>query len=282
MIALFLACSSEPSEETPAIVEDAAPLAVSTTDWPSHYLVERIGGDDVVATCILPAGEDPPSWQPSGDVVAALSEAQLIVTNGADFAAWMKTASLPPSKVVETAAAVKLITIDSGTHSHGKEGEHSHDGIDPHTWSDPRAYSIQAGAVRAALTVRDPDNADAYAARTDALVLELQTLDAQLEAATADLAEVELAANHPAFNYLARRYGLSIRSFDLGPDGSGDLQGAEEWAAGHDDPVMLWEESPEISLDGVRFIVLDPLESGAPYDYITQAKANVAVLDGVL
>lgn len=274
MIALLLACSGDP--EITTAPEPAGPLTVSTTDWPAHYLVERIGGQHVSATCILPAGEDPPAWQPPGEVVAALADADLIVTNGAGFSAWMATASLPSAKVVETATAVELIEFAGATHSHGVEGDHSHAGIDPHTWSDPQSYGLQAGTVRDALTGVDPDHAEAYAANTAALLAELEVLDQSLAVATADLVELEMAANHPAFNYLARRYDLSIQSFDV----EGEALGA--WAEGREDPVMLWETTPGLEIVGLRDVELDPLDSGEPYDYLAQARANVVVLDGIL
>ena len=43
--------------------------------------------------------------QPSDELLAAYQRADLIVLNGAGFAKWVAGASLPPSRVVDTAAS---------------------------------------------------------------------------------------------------------------------------------------------------------------------------------
>lgn len=278
---LLLACSGETEPPVPADEsrpEVAATLKVVTTDRPTQYLVERIGGDSVEAMCLLPDDAAADTWQPSGEVVAGLTAADLIVTNGAGYAAWMKTASLPVNKVVETSSGVDLLTIQGPSHSHGTEGEHSHAGVDPHTWMDPQTYLAQAGAVRAALTVHRPDRAAEFDARLALLEADLTMLDGELRSATADLAGVSMAQNHPAFGYLGRRYGLTIQNADLDPTVPGHPHLHEA--------VVLWEAAPsdevKATMADAQHVVLDPLESGAPYDYVAQARANVAVLAGIV
>ena len=250
MIVLLLACSG-PSETagvaTP--VEPRGPLDLRATDWPSHWLATRVGGEHVEVTCILPEGQDPQHWQPSGDLVAGLGEADLIVTNGAFHSAWMKTASLPGMKVLETGDTVDLIVREGETHSHGAEGEHSHGEIDPHTWTDPKVFSEQAGALRAGLTMLDPEHAEDYSANAAAVRADLDALHEDYVAATADLAEVTLRVEGDGYGYLARRYQLKLVDHDH---------------------------------EGAVPVVLDPLVSGAPYDYLAQSRANVAALEGAV
>ncbi|MCP4810318.1 MAG: zinc ABC transporter substrate-binding protein [Proteobacteria bacterium] len=277
----LLACSGEPEAPTSpkeSRPENAAALRIVTTDWPTHYLVERLGADSVDATCILPAGESADTWQPSGDVVASLNDADLILTNGAGYAAWMKTASLPVTKVVELSSGVDLIELDGQTHSHGTEGEHSHGGLDPHTWMDPNQYLTQAGVVRAVLTVHRPDRATEFEARLTLLEVDLSVLDGQLAAATRDLAGVSIAQNHPAFNYLGRRYEVPLTTVEMSPTEVADVHLHES--------VILWEEAPtdevKATLLDAQHVVLDALESGEPYDYVKQASANVAALADIV
>ena len=279
----LLACSGSSEPETPTSPkesrpENAAPLQVVTTDWPSHYLVERIGGDSVNVRCLLPEGASADAWQPSGDEVAALSDADLIVTNGAGYAAWMKTASLPVTKVVETAGGLDLLEEKGQTHSHGTEGEHSHGGLNAHTWMDPTHYLTQAGVVRAALTVHRPDRATEFEARLALLEVDLTLLDGQLAGATADLQGVALAQNHAAFSYLGRKYGIPITTQEMDPS-----------VAGHPhlhESIVLWESTPtdavKATMADAQHVVLDPLESGSPYDYVAQATANVAILAAIV
>ncbi|NJN64720.1 MAG: zinc ABC transporter substrate-binding protein, partial [Acidobacteria bacterium] len=159
-----------------------------------------------------------PSWSPTAEVIASLGEADLIIASGAGYEKWTETATLPMSKFVNAAAALPLIEIEGVAHSHGPEGEHSHTGVDPHVFTDPLAYLAQAQSIHSALTAADPDGRAAYDANLAALRADLEALDAELKQVTAPLQSLALAANHPSFNYLARRYGLSIRTFDLDPE----------------------------------------------------------------
>jgi zinc transport system substrate-binding protein len=283
-------CSADDSPDTDdAPVEEAIPLQVRTTSFPADFLVARIAGDRVERVNLLPVGEDAPFWQPSAEVVASLAEVDLIVANGAGFERWMAAATLPGSRVVDTSAGLELIEIEGRTHSHGARSEHSHAGIDPHTWSDPVGYAQQARAVHDALVVADPDGAEAYGASLATLTGELEALDAAFRPILAQLKARPLTASHPAFNYLARRYGLTVRSFDFDPEEVPDpdaLAEFESWADEQEVPVLLWEAPPTEVVtsafgDEVRHVFVSPLEQpmAGVYDYLAQARTNLRTFD---
>jgi len=285
---LLLACVSPAPEGPPAA---AAPLDVRSLSYPAHYLAARLAGDAARVTCALPPGEDPPHWQPPGALVAEIAGADLIVANGAGFEAWVATASLPAARLVDSAAGVELVTIEGATHSHGAAGEHSHAGVDPHTWSDPRTYLAQARNVAAALGAARPEAAPAVGGALAALAADLEALDARLAAALAPAAGAPLFANHPAYNYLARRYGLTLRSFDFDPATPPDpaaLADFLEAIEGVEAPLLFWEQAPSPAAraafpDRVRHVALDPLEqpAGGRYDYLEAAAANAAALEAL-
>jgi len=280
--------STKAPEPVAAPAEKAGPVDVKVSSFPALYLVQRVGGAAVAVTNILPAGEDPPFWNPTGEQVAQMQAAELIVANGAGFEKWMETATLPASKMVDTAAKVDLIHVEATTHSHGKGGEHSHAGIDPHTWSDPLIYLQQAEVVHAALVKARPSEQATFDAGLAALRTDLQALDGELKASLAHAGDKRLAANHPAFNYLAKRYELQIKSFDFDPEEapSADARhGFDHWAEDVPEPRMLWWESPAVDAakrafpPGTIHVFVDPLEQpaedGAGYDYMAQARSNV-------
>ncbi len=263
-------------------------LAVYTSCFPVHYLTERVAGDQAKVTLILPAGEAPPEWTPPADTVAAMQQADLIVLNGAGFEGWLGTTTLPESKLVDASAGLKerLIELEETTHSHGKGGEHSHKGVDPHTWSDPDMAVAQADAIHRALAQADPERADGYRRNFEALRDDLTRLDQDLKVAVEGYGGEELATSHPAFNYLARRYGLKVSNFGFEPD---EMPGDEAFASfthevdHHGLKRMLWEAEPTDEVRarfegaGVEVLFLDPLEQpqgDAAYDYIAQARAN--------
>lgn len=285
VLALLFACTADPAPEA---TPDPAPAVVVAGSVPVHHLAERLGAGQPWALRLLPpADADPGQWRPSPADIGAAQQADLVLLNGAGYEAWAATAALPPSRVAETAAAVAPLTRPGRTHSHGAEGDHSHAGLDPHTWIDPLAYRTQAEATHAALA-RLP-GAD-RAALDDALSVlsdELVQIEAELRAVAPR--DVGLASNHPSFAHLGRRLGLSIADLDLAPDAapSPAAQAAvAAWVATTDAPVLLWEATPAAAAreglpTGVRHLTLDPLEhppAGGAYDYGAQAMRNVAAL----
>lgn len=266
-----------------------ATLTVHTSCFPVHYLTQRVAGDRADVTLILPAGEDPPEWTPSAEAVSGMQGADLIVINGAGFEGWVGTTTLPEAKLVDSAASLPepLIEVEETTHSHGKDGAHSHKGIDPHTWSDPLMAIAQAEAIQGALSRVDPAHSDTYRGNFEALREELTRLDQTFQEAVSGYDGEVLATSHPAFNYLGRRYGLKLQNFGFEPD---ELPADDALAAfaheveHHGLKRMLWEAQPTDEVKakfegaGVEVLFLDPLEqpqSEAPYDYVKQAQANV-------
>jgi len=126
-----LGCKEQASEQTAAPTDQPARTVetptVSPTFYPTEYFPSRIGGDHVLVTLPLPPDADPIFWQPSREQIAAYQEADLIVINGADFEKWIATASLPESRIVDTAAAFEddFVTYETTTHAHGPGG-HEH------------------------------------------------------------------------------------------------------------------------------------------------------------
>lgn len=273
----------------------AAPktLDVRALSFPAAWLVEQVAGDHVKLTNVNPAGEDPPAWQPGGDVIADLGSADLIVANGAGYEAWITTASLPDDRLLQLADGLDLIRLPGVTHSHGKAGSHSHAGLDPHTWADPTVFAREATTLHDRLVTLDPTHKAAFDEGLARVSAELDALDKDLKVALSPAKGLRLAASHPAFNYLARRYGLDVTSFGFDPSDAPDamaLAPFQAWVttAGAA-PVLLWEAPPGDAARGafpatVKQVVLDPLEQPGPdgtYDYLAKSRTNVAVFTGL-
>ncbi len=286
-LALLTACTGSDGGGS----QPTGPVDIAALSHPAGYLARRIGARKVKVDVIIPDDADPATWQPSGEVVAGLPERDLVVANGAGFEAWTKTATLPTAKLVDTARGLDLIEIDGPTHSHGTQGEHSHKGVDPHTWADPALYGRQAQAVRDTLVKLDPENADLYAAHHGGLQRDLQTLGEALDNVLAKLGDRPMAANHPAFVYLARRAELELPSLHLDPAEPPDAEAVAAIAERYPEGVLLWWEAPPTEAvraalpDAVTHLYMDPLEqpvATGSYDYVAQARANVARLERLL
>ena len=165
---------------------------VYTTFYPTTYFAQRIGGDSVKVVCPCPADADPAFWMPDEKTVAAYQRADLIIVNGASFEKGRAKVTLPESRIVETAKPLtdELIVLEEAvTHTHGPEGEHSHEGIDGHTWLDPINARIQAGEIRNALVERFPDHAEEFEQGYAGLVRDLDALDVRLKALAGKLGD---------------------------------------------------------------------------------------------
>ncbi len=260
---------------------------MQATFYPVAYFAERIGGERVLVRCPVPEGDDPAGWSPDAATLADMQDADLILANGAGFEAWIPKVSLPPSRLVETAASFRAEWIEQSggaVHSHGKGGMHSHEGFDGHTWLDPVNAKRQARAVLDALATRLPAHKSEMEARYDALAKDLDAIDAAFRALPP---LPPMIASHAAYDYLARRYGWKIESLDLDPDEAPTedqvaaiLAMAKASGASH----LLWESPPLAAtverLMPLASVVVSPVESRPEEgDYLAAMRANVARLN---
>ena len=287
---VMMACSEQP-ESSPSTQAVDTPMTVYSFSYPTSYLVERLAGDAVEHSCILPGGEDAASWKPSTEVIIQLQQADLLFSNGLGFEGWVKTAALPSSKLVEAASTVDPIEMTGKTHSHGTGGAHSHGEIDPHAWSDPNAYAQMADVVAKALYAQRPDLTETVKGNLATLKSELTALDARNDAMFADAGQYVFAANHPSYSYLMRSQNVQIKNFDLDPEDELDaheLGKFESWAQGKDAIVLLWEATPlpehNTRFANTKHYTIDPLEAPAEgtYDYVAQYKANQELFANII
>jgi zinc transport system substrate-binding protein len=282
---LALACSVLASSSS------LAEMVVYTVNYPLAYFAERIGGDAVGVRFPAPEDVDPAFWKPAPEIIAGYQSADLILRNGAGYARWMAQASLPRRKLIDTSRSFRDAYLPgeaNPVHQHGPAGEHAHGQIAFTTWLDPQQAIAQVRAIEVAFASRLSEEAAGFALRADALVAELEGLDCELAAALSALADEPLLASHPVYPYLARRYGLDLRSVtwepEIDPGEAGwralDVllaEGAARW--------MLWEASPteairhRLETRGVGVIVFE-VAANRPVrgDYFSAMNANLAAL----
>ena len=158
-VALLTSCQPDPIPSAPL-----TPNTVYTTFYPTTDWTRQIVGSQLEVVCPLPEDADAIYWQPSPEIIAAYQGAALVVVNGAEFEKWVEKVSLPRGRTVDTARGFEkeFVTYESVTHSHGPEGEHTHEGIDGHTWVDPLLAARQAEAILAALVKHFPAHEETF------------------------------------------------------------------------------------------------------------------------
>jgi zinc transport system substrate-binding protein len=291
ILLLTAACVGEAVDQAPTTDAAAGPLRVVAVHYPLVYMAERIGGDVVTVDLPMPDDMDPAFWQPTPDDIAAIQTADLILLNGANYAKWTATATLPVSRLVNTTQAVeaRYVTVEGAvSHSHGPEGEHSHGEVAFTTWLDPTMAMAQARAVAEAFVAARPESSSLFEANLAELVADLEALDAQLAATFSHFPDRTFVGSHPVYQYLAARYGLEIASVHFEPD---EEPAEDAWRdlrrvlADRPAGVMLWEGAPltrtaeRLAEMGLMVVVFQPA-GGRPArgDYLDVMRANVANL----
>lgn len=76
------AASSSAAEST--VSTDSAPLKVMASFYPMYDFAQKIGGDKVTVTNMVPAGTEPHDWEPSTTDITNLEDADVFIYSGAE------------------------------------------------------------------------------------------------------------------------------------------------------------------------------------------------------
>jgi zinc transport system substrate-binding protein len=215
----LVSCRRAGNDGAPTKDAEASGTVIATF-YPLEFFATRIAGGLVNVECPLPGDADPAYWVPDDATIARYQSADVILVNGAGFESWLTTATLPISRICDTSRPFKdqYVVLPKILHSHGSQGDHSHEGVDGHTWMDPANAVIQAEQVMLSLVRRYPANERAFRENLDTLQVDLLALDASLRELSPQVEKATLIAGHPAYNYLARRQGWSVSNIDLPGD----------------------------------------------------------------
>ncbi|AAS95821.1 metal ABC transporter solute-binding protein, Zn/Mn family [Nitratidesulfovibrio vulgaris] len=224
---------------TPVIVSAAdAPLQISVSIPPQKYFVERIGGDLVRTTVMVPPGADPHTYEPKPSQLRGLSGSRIYFSIGAPFEdAWLArivAAAGPSLSVVPMHKGVTLLPAaaplhsDEAEHAEGKEHHedhhahadghgHDHGTTDPHVWLSPMLVRHMSLAIRDALAKADPAHAATYRANYDRFAADIDAMDKKFADLFAALPQDRrrFLVFHPSWNYFAHNYGLTELSIEV-------------------------------------------------------------------
>ncbi len=185
-------------------------VQVVASFYPLSFLAEQIGGPNATVVNLTPAGAEPHDYELSPGDLVALQSADIVLLNGAHLEPWSDSvlADLPPT----TQVLVMADLLDPNTQrSFGSASDDEHEsGTDPHFWLDPVLYQQEAALVRDSLVVADPAHAADYSTRYDALIGQLNDLDASYQRGLASCENRSIVVSHDAFGYLGDRYELNV------------------------------------------------------------------------
>ncbi len=186
-------------------------LQVVTSIEPLAYFVERIGGERVSVSVMVPPGGDPHSYEPTPRQMVRLGSAAMFVKagSGVEFELnWMpRFLELNRGlRICDASSGVQLIPMSHDGDVYG--AGHSHGRYDPHFWLSPENARLIAANIERSLAMADPSHRAVYAANRSALDKELLALEGELQRRLSGVANRRFIVFHPAWGYYARDFGL--------------------------------------------------------------------------
>ncbi len=286
-------CSDEKSQPPSA----AARLEVVATIFPLADVARQIGGPSVNVGCLLRAGQSPHDFSPQAEQAEMLARARLLIMVGLGVDEWAgRAAAAAKARGLAVLRLAELGGPDSPATSAGQaDSDHVGHERDPHVWLDPVQMRGFAADIAEALSRADPEHRQDYLRRRDAYVAQLEALDREYRTALAPLKGKAFLTFHPAFSYMAERYGLkqfSLHTADAAGFGPDRLDKAVAFIRANRVRAIFAE--PQFPAEKLRALAdqtgaaigrLDPLGSPASpgYDsYLALMRSNLQALAGGL
>lgn len=210
---LFLGILSCTSPANP----DQEKVVVSVSILPQRYFVDRIAGDRVTVNVMVPPGASPATYEPTVSQLARLEESSIYLSMGylGFEQSWMDKLSSVNAhmKIIDLSKGIDLISGEEDDHEHPGHN-HSHGGIDPHTWMSPVNVGIMSRQIQAVLCDVLPDHQQEFTRNLEIFLAETDSLDRVIRYMLSGIRNSTFMIYHPALAYLARDYGLKQLSLE--------------------------------------------------------------------
>lgn len=246
------------------LLQALAQVQVAATTPILADLARQVGQERVRVVQIVPPGADPHEFDLSPGVAKALTKVQILFANGLGLEPFLPrlTSLLPPNaKVVRLGEGQEGLICEKGQ---GEKAEHAHGPCDPHLWLDPSYALRYAQRIAQELSQLDPGGQERYQANLARFKEEVERRDQAFQAC--GLRGVKALAQHDAFGYFARRYGLEV---------VGSLADTGEREIGSRSFLELLKKAQK---EGVRLILAEPKPSRPVQTAAQTLKAKVALL----
>jgi manganese/iron transport system substrate-binding protein len=176
-------------------------------------VVHQVGGDRIELITLMDVGIDPHSYVPTPSDSAAIHDAHVVFASGAGLESDLDrvfASAGGDAAQIYLSDELQHRLFGGGLEEAGDEHKHDQGEIDPHVWFDVKNVIRWVDTIEQVLSALDPANEAAYQANAASYTQELEELDAWVveQVSTIPEANRKLVTSHPAFGYLADRYGL--------------------------------------------------------------------------
>lgn len=212
-----LLCSVISFTSSPAFARDK--LQVVATFSIIGDFARQVGGEHIELRTLVGPNGDAHVYEPKPSDAIALARADIVLTNGLLFEGFLNRlieASGTQAPVFALSDGIDVLQDPSGGHYHFVDGAaifHNQPN-NPHAWQSVSAAKIYVGNIAAAFCSADEGNCPRYQANAAAYTDQLTTLDGQVRAAVAAIAQDKrvVVVAHNAYQYFERDYGLHFLS----------------------------------------------------------------------
>jgi zinc transport system substrate-binding protein len=214
LLALFVVLSANVLAIAPAMAD----VRVLTSIKPLQLIATAVQEGVAIPEVLLPPGASPHNYALRPSDVRRVRDVDLFYWIGADMESFLPRVlegRTLPSVSVESLPGMHLrhFAADGASHSHDEDpDEHDHDhrpgSLDAHLWLSTVNARVIAQKMAGDLSAADPANADRYQSNAKAFIARLDTLDSQIKARVAKVADKPFFVFHEAFDYFEEAYGL--------------------------------------------------------------------------
>lgn len=274
------------------------PLNIVVTIPVLKDLAEQVGGPHVRVTSLLSGYENEHTYSPKPSDLVAVRKARLLFEVGIGLEVWVsslvKNAGSSSLRVVTTSKGIALLR-DRPDHDGAAHAAEENERGNPHVWMDPENAATMMRHITESLIQVDPAHATEYRANQASYLRKLDQLRGDLSDRITRLADRRFIAHHPAWPYLARRFGFQIVGTIQPQSGSepSALQLHGLIAKIKKDrikvvvsEIQLSQKIPELLAKetGARVVVLTTLTGGLPHTetYLDMLRYNVLQLANAL
>ncbi len=200
-LAVLTGCSKPVSVGFNNVYTVESKIPVVTTISTFNSLVQGVGGDLVHVQSIVPVGASPEDYEPTPQDAVTLSQAKILVENGAGLESWLA----PVLKNVPSSGLRVVVGADGLAVKNDN----------PHLWMDPENAKVYVSKIRDALIAVDPPHAAQYRANARAYQAKLEALNAWIghQIQTIPPNQRYMIVFHNAWLYYNDRYGITTLGF---------------------------------------------------------------------
>ena len=176
--------------------ETAKEIGVVVTILPQADFVEKVGGEKVDVSIMVPPGASPHTYAPTPSQLAAVKQAKMYakVGSGVEFEL------VYMDRIIEANKDMRVVDCSQDIDLMGK---------DPHIWLSPRNAIIMVENICSSLIQIDPENREYYTQNKNEYLIKLNELDEDIQSGLTGITNRSFMVFHPSWGYFARDYDLT-------------------------------------------------------------------------